>query len=344
MILFSTDNNESSESFAFSVNVKKVSVDVDSFVEEGIRIKNVVLTADNVYYANDVVSVKKMGLVVDSNITKVILKANLSDGKVTVENLQIQDIDTLAWQSIFSSDTNESLQENQEDDNVTDEPQSPLIPHSMMIHQLEANILAREFDPVKIKEITLNSKEIYVNLHTFVVEKGLLTLDMKSNLSNLIYKGKINNNQLLGQVNVQPQEELFTQYNLPLRRESISDIKIDLDASQERVIAKIDTKMMQLLKAEKDAFNLDINSLKSLVTYSIKSATLKAESTATLNTPYGRDIFVTNIFTLDKNISYSGDISLKQLLGVDAKFTKAINDLNVKYVGDASSIHAKITI
>jgi translocation and assembly module TamB len=339
---FPSDDNESSEPFAFSVNVKKLSVDVDPFVEEGIRIKNVLLNADNVYYASDVISVKEMGLVLDSNISKIILKANLSDGKMTIENLQIQDIDTLALQNIFVSDTNESLKENQEDDNVTEDPQNPLIPHLIVIQQLEANILAREFDPVNIKELILNAKETHINLQTLIVEQGLLVLDAKSNLSNLSYSGKVHENQLLGQVDVEPQDELFSRYNLPLRREAIGNVKIDLDASQERVVAKIDTKMIQLLKAEKDAFNLDVDSIKSLVTYTIENATLKAESTAILNTPYGKDILVSNIFTLDENISYSGDISLKQLLGVDAKFTKAINDLNINYTGDASSVNAKI--
>jgi translocation and assembly module TamB len=115
-----------------------------------------------------------------------------------------------------------------------------------------------------------------------------------------------------------------------------------LDASEERVVAKIDTKMLQLLKAEKDAFNLDVDSLQSTVTYSIKEAILKADSTATLTTPYAKDISVTNIFTFDDNISYTGDVNLVQVTGVDTKFTKPLNNLVVHYSGDSTSIHAKI--
>jgi translocation and assembly module TamB len=174
------------------------------------------------------------------------------------------------------------------------------------------------------------------------LEKGFIDLNTTTNLSNLSYKGTIKENQLLGQVNVIPQKELFSLYNLPVRRESIGDVKIVLDASKERVIAKIDTKMLQLLKAEKDAFNLDVDSLKSTVTYLVKEATLKAESTAILTTPYAKDISVTNLFTLDNNISYSGDVNLVQVIGVDAKFTKPLNDLTLHYSGDSTSIHAKI--
>jgi len=337
---FPSDNNESSEPFAFSVNVTKVSVDVDPFVEEGIRIKNVILTADKVYYANDVISVKKMGLVVDSNITKIILKASLSERKVNVEDLRIEDIDTLALQHLFSTDKNVSLEEGSEDN--SEKIQNPLMPNMIIIKRLEANALGREFDSLKINQTTINAKNTSINLQSLVLEKGFIDLNVTTNLSNLVYSGNIHNNQLLGKVNLSPQNELFTLYSLPIRKEAIGDVQIDLDASKERIIAKIDAKAMKLLKAKNDAFNLDIDSLKSLVTFTIKDAVLKAESTVTVSTPYGKDILVTNLFTLDNNISYSGDIMLKQLLGLDVKFSKAMNDLKVSYTGTDTSIDAQI--
>jgi translocation and assembly module TamB len=339
---FPSDDNESSEPFAFSVNVKKLSVDIDSFVEEGILINNVVLNGEKIYYASDVISVKKLGLAVDSNITKILLKASISDGKVEVENLRIDDVDTLALQNLFMSDTNESHVEKEEDDNNTQEVSNPLIPTMLVIHNLETNILARDYEPVKLEKMTLRVKDTSINLQTLILEKGFVDLNATSNLSNLTYSGKIKENKLLGQVKVTPQESLFTLYNLPLRRKSVGDVHIDLDASQERVTAKIDTQMLQLLEADKDAFNLDIESLKSVVTYTIKDAKLKAESTATLSTPYGKDILITNLFTLDNNISYSGDISLAQVLGVNAKYVKPLNNLKLRYVGTDEGIKVKI--
>jgi len=334
---FSSEDNESSEPFDFSINIEKLDVDLVSFVEEGIALNNVVLNGKNIYYASDKISIKKLGLVVDSNITKIILKASLSDGKVHVQDLRIEDIDTLAVQNIFTSYSKGS-----EEDNTTEDVQNPLIPHMIIIEQLEANILARELEPLMFKQLTLHASDTYVNLQTLVVEKGFVDLNTTTNLSNLFYEGEIKENKLLGEVNVLPHEALFTRYNIPARREAIGDVKIVLDASQERVIAKIDTKILQLLKAEKDAFNLDIDSLKSTITYLIEEATFKAESTAILATPYAKDISVTNVFTFDDNISYSGDVNLVQLIGLNAKFTKPLNNLAVHYSGDNTSINAKI--
>jgi len=339
---FPSDDNESSEPFAFSVNVKKLSVDVDPFVEEGILISNIVLNGEKIYYASDIISVKELGLVVDSNITKIILKASVSNGKVEVENLHIKDVDTLALQHVFTSNTNESNIEKEEDDNSTQEVSNPLIPTMLVIHNLETNILAREYEPVKLEKMTLNIKDTYVNLQTLILEKGFVDLNATSNLTNLSYSGEIKENQLLGKINLTPKEALFTLYNLPLKRKSVGNIHIDLDASQERVTAKIDTQMLQLLQAEKDAFNLDIGSLKSVVTYTVKDSKLKAESTATLSTPYGKDIFITNLFTLDQNISYSGDISLAEVIGVDAKYVKPLNNLKLRYIGTDEGIKVKI--
>ena len=340
---FPSDSNESSEPFEFSINVGKLDVDLKPFVEKGISLNSVVLNGEKISYASDAIAIKKLDLVVDSNITKILLKASLSDGKVNVQDLRIEDIDTLALQNLFALDSNVSEKEkSKEDTNSIETVQNPLMPHKVIIEQLEANILAREFEPLKVKQLTLNAKDTYVNLQTLVLEKGFVDLKTTTNLSNLSYKGKIKENQLLGQVNVIPQEELFTRYNIPVRREAIGELKIALDASKERVVAKIDTKILQLLKAEKDAFNLDVDSLKSTVIYLIKEATLKAESAATLTTPYAKNISVTNVFTLDNNISYSGDVNLEQVIGVDAKFTKPLNNLAVHYSGDNTSINAKI--
>lgn len=338
---FSSEDNESSEPFAFSVNVQKLSVDVDPFEEEGILISNIVLEADKIYYASDAVSVKKMGLVIDTNITKVLLKASLSEGKINVETLRIEDLDTLAVQNLLAKDSNESTVGTTEESSSKD-TRNPLIPHLLVIQDVELSILARTFEPVEIEQFKLGAKNTTLNLDTLVVKKAQVTFTATSNLSNLLYKGKIDNNQLLGTVNVLPKEALFTLYDLPLRQEALDDIEIDLDVSKERVIANIDTKMLQLLKAEKEAFNLDVDSFKSQVTYTMEEGTLKADSTVIVTTPYSKGILVTNTFTVDENISYSGNILVKQLEGIDAKFTKPINDLKVSYTGNDTSINTEI--
>ena len=55
---------------------------------------------------------------------------------------------------------------------------------------------------------------------------------------------------------------------------------------------------------------------------------MKADTKVIVNTPYAKDVLVTNFFTMDDNISYSGKIHAKQIIGVDAKFVKPLNNLH----------------
>ena len=335
---FPSDSNESSESFDFSVNVKKFTIDLEPFKENGIDIKHTSLKVDNLNYTNGTIAIEKIDVNIDSNISKVLLKASLSEGKVNIENLRLDNIDTLALQNLFNSDNNESV----EKEASSKEVKNPLIPHTLIIQNFEANTLSREFDDLKIAYIGLHAKKTYVNLETFLVKKGLLDLNASTNLSDIIYTGKVKNNQLLGKVNLSPHEALFTLYNLPIRKEAIEDFQIDVDASEERVIAKIDTKVMQLLDADKDAFNLDIDNLKAMAVYRLVNASLEANTTALLSTPYAKDIKVTNSVSLEETLHYHGDIMIEKFLGLDTKLSKPMDDLKIHYNGDETSLKAHI--
>jgi len=61
-----------------------------------------------------------------------------------------------------------------------------------------------------------------------------------------------------------------------------------------------------------------------------------------LTTPYAKDVLITNLFTMDKKISYSGEIEADKIIGVDAKFVKPLNNLKVKYAGDTKSVKTDI--
>jgi translocation and assembly module TamB len=45
---------------------------------------------------------------------------------------------------------------------------------------------------------------------------------------------------------------------------------------------------------------------------------------------------------MDENISYSGEIHAQQIIGIDAKFVKPLNNLQIKYEGDIQSIKTDI--
>ncbi len=62
-----------------------------------------------------------------------------------------------------------------------------------------------------------------------------------------------------------------------------------------------------------------------------------------ITTPYAEDVFITNLFVMDDNISYSGEIHAEEIIGVEAKFVKPLNHLKIQYTGDTKSIHTDIS-
>lgn len=331
---FSAEDNSSSEPFAFGVKVKKFTIDIDSFVEHHVGIKNIMVNAKNIYYKDDEIGLDTLGLILDTNVTKLLLKGSLNKGVVDVKTLDIQDVDTLALQKLLFSKSNTTDVSSQN----TSVALNPLIPTKINLHTFHANILPATYAPVALDSLNIEAKEAVFDINKLMLEKGHIALLGKTNFANVKQEGNIVNNQLKANIKIAPTKLLFTQYELPIRQASIRELDIKLDANKERIIAKLDTQMLQVLKAKKDAFNIDIDSLKSTVTYRLDSGILQAKSKARISTPYAKDIELNNLFLLEDNISYNGDVVMNQLKGIDTKFVKPLNDLHIVYKGDEKSI------
>ncbi|MEA3433882.1 MAG: translocation/assembly module TamB domain-containing protein [Campylobacterota bacterium] len=337
-----------------SANIEKVKVEVNDLQA---NIEKIISNGVNSIAVDD------FSLLFDSNVTHLDLSGNLKADTLTFENINIKDINTLALQSLFMPETNatavENIDENRSviaDDKEAEKNQevNHLIPKYVVIKSLTTQIIPASYDPVNIMDLLLRIKDVTLNTQKLMVENGYVDLNGTTNLSNITYSGKIKDNQILGPVVISPNEELFTLYELPVRREAIGDITIDINASQEHVVADIKAKAKQLLIVEKsdnnnsdanatEPFNVDIDSLLTHVVYTISDNTMVADTKIMVTTPYAKDISVTNKFLMDKNMSYSGEIKAAQLIGIDAKLVKPLNNFNVKYSGDLTSVKTDIS-
>lgn len=331
---FSSADNENSDTFDFSVYLKKVSIDTDPFTKENIHFKNITLEAKDIFYASNEIKVGNLGLVIDSNIANIMLKASLHKGIVEVNELNIQDLDTLMVEALVSRDRNTST--------VADEGTNIFIPKQINLNTLDISILPVTYDPVDIESLALQMQKGVFDIQALVFKQGDIKLESETNLAKAVHLGHVKNNQLLGTLSVRAKEALFTKYDLPIRQASIEEIDIDLDASEERIIAKLDTQMSEVLKVEENEFNFDIDSLKSTLRYNFNDAKLKVNTDARVSTPYAKNIVLNNIFSLDENISYDGNVLISQIIGIDEKFVKPINDLKLQYSGDEKSINVMI--
>ncbi len=344
-LIASFDNNESSdEPFAFTLRLEDIHLSLAPFIQQGIFISKTVLDADKIIYSSDNLVLNDLVLSVDSNVSDIFLKGNLEDQKVVIDELVLKDVDTLALQGIFVIEGNEgNLSMAKEQSDTQKRKSNPLVPKYIRIKKLQSNILSVHYDPVKIKLLTLEAKEIKFDIEKLLVEHGDFDLKGTTNLSNVSYRGKMVDNHLIGKIHLSPNNELFELYNLPIRKEAIGEIEVEFNASRERVVADVKAKAKNILKSKKGEFNLDIDSLLSHVVYTIGTNKFESDSKAMISTPYAKDIVLTNIFVMDNNISYRGEVKAKELSGIDVKFTKPLRDLTLIYRGDVQSIQTLLS-
>ena len=344
----STENNESEESSQskpvdVGVKVDHLLLTLAPFEEQGITVSDLRLNINGLAYTRESIDVRALKLHADTNVTDIDVDASLRDGHVYVKALTIKEVDALALQALFVPDSNESDVEVMAEENTSkDKPVHPLIPKWVHLDKLDISILPLVYDPVALKALNLSGRDAVFDVEKLVLQKAKLDIHSSTNLSDIRYKTRVKNNKLIGKVNFKPKKALFKLYELPIRREAVGDMVLDLNVSRSMVSSDLKIKMEQVLKADENDFNLDIDDLHVNVKYDIEKNSVIAQSTLLLTTPYAKDVLVTNLFTMDKHIRYSGEIHAQQLIGVDAKFVKPLNNLQIQYKGNTQSIQTDI--
>ena len=72
-----------------------------------------------------------------------------------------------------------------------------LIPKYVLLKSLTTQIVPASYDPVNILDLLLHLKDVRFNTQKLVVENGYVDLNGTTNLSNITYKGKIKDNQVV---------------------------------------------------------------------------------------------------------------------------------------------------
>ncbi len=313
--------------------------------------------------AKGAMSVGELGVDVDTNVTKVTLRAGLHGETVTIDTLDIDRIDTLALQRAFApaaenSKTNTTVADaaphDAEGNTSTVVPNNPWIPQMLELKHLHIGVLPAVYKPVHLHLLDLNVSDFAFAINSLKAQKGTVVLRAQSNLTNLKYDAKIANNHLKGRIVLTPNQPLFELYKLPLRKKAISDIAINLDVSRKKIIADLNAKGKHILQlpveknvtvadanATKD-FNIDVPLLKSHIVFIPKSKRLTAQSEIRVDFPYAKGVHLTNRFVMDGNISYRGSLRIPKIIGIDDNLTRPLNDFTVAYGGTDKAVHAAI--
>ena len=297
-------------------------------------------------------------LKVRSNMAKIDVVGDLKEDTVSLESMRLSDIDTLGVQALFAEDEakedSKSKQTNETTkSNLKKTKPHPLMPKFLKIKHFHTDVIPATYAPVHLLHTDLNITDIKINLATVVVEEGEIYLTGQTNLSNFTHQSTIQTNRLIGQTHVTPNQRLFELYKLPLRKEAIEDIVIDLNASEKKIAIVVNASAKHMLLTQPldtnsseanrtKPFNVDIDGLVAHINYDMNSSHLRANSHLILSTPYAKDIRMNTLFTMDENISYEGNISIDKVSGVDENYTKALNHLTIEYRGDLDGVQTDI--
>ena len=340
-----------------SVMFESAKLDVKPAEFEQFSIKKATVTLDRILVnlhrilskKPNAIEVGKMVLELDTNLTDIDLNASLENEKIIVDALTVREIDTLALKKIaVSLEGNESGEANVSRSSAapTDAEKSapnPLIPKILLLKYFEANTKSAKYDPIKIKNIEVNASDILFDIVELVARSGTIDINATSSFADLIQHGEIHDNHIRTVGHVTPLEMLYETYKLPIKRNALGDITLDIDANDTRVQVEILLKGKEILQTEEGAFNVNRLSLSNHITYLIPDKKVIMHNEGNVTTPYTENLRLDNLLTFYRGVlSYHGEIVPGPLEGIDANYTKPLEGLKLTYHGNLSSVEAVI--
>ena len=354
------DNGSSSSApFPLTVTVGKVDISVDPFVQQGIAVDKILLRAKNILYASDSLAVGGLKVDIDTNVTKLRLEASLNEGVVSIHNLDVNRVDTLALQALFvPTENNSSINKEQNativsKQEATDEKKSGLIPHLIRVDRFHADILPAVYEPVHIHTLNLDAKGVRFDVEKLIAKEGMVDLNGTTNLSNITEHGSLRDNHFDGHIVLTPNQPLFDLYAPMIRKEAIGAISLDVNASKEKVTVDIFAKAKHLLANSKESnatdvhavepVLVDIDHLKSHLSYRIENGILDATMDMAVDTPFthGLDLQA-NATVSDGKVVYRGILRNDQVLLPDGNKIDPVSDMKIVFQGDQSSLETSI--
>ena len=295
------------------------------------------------------ISIKDLSVDVDSNISKLSLSSSLDGDTATIEKLSIDKIDTLALTQIAmskdSNNTNDNIvDKNQTDSSSTEDNETnPLIPKTLVVKKMNINILPAKYAPAIIKSAEVNASDIELDIPNLMAKDGIVDINISTTLANLVQRATVKDNLLISKGSLEILKKLYDTYSIPIRDGAIGKIPISITANENSAKVEMPIDGEKLLIAKDGEFNIESLHLNNTVLYQIAESKLSIESSGGLATPYAKDMKLHNIVSLiNGKLKYAGEVIPGKLENIDINYTKPIEDLNISYEGNISSVIAHI--
>ena len=297
---FATDKKEkrsekSELNLPLSISLDNIEIDTNPFIESGIEFKIIKVEVEDILF-NNAISIGNFNLMVDSNITDISVNGSLEGQEVTISNLSLKDINSVAIEQIIAGLTSSDKKEESKKSSP-----NPLIPTIIILKSTDINLLPREYQNILLSDISLNSKNLRVNLSDNLIDIDTIHLNIESNITDISLDGSLKDREVtIDKLSV---KELDVLALLPLFKSdsnSSSETNSSDSSSDNKMIPK------RLLLKSLDA------TLKPLIYDPIKVNSLE------LN---GTNIY----FDIKEKMANSGELKLE----VDTNLTTLQYDVNV---------------
>ncbi len=343
------EENASSAPIDLSLAVKYASVSFKPFSIEGVSLSKLSLHAKKMLYRTDGLEVANATLESIGNVGEVALSASLKNRTLSFETIRLAKVDTKAIEKIVA-DIAQTPSQEAEKQTKKQEPKSPLIPKIITARSLHVDLLPAVFDPMHLHTAVLDADAIQFDMDSLILSGKQVDLNVTTNLSNVVEHGSIQANHFGGNIVITPHQRLYKLYQLPLRKKAIGNVQVDFNASREKISADIRSKAKNILELPKSGegnrteVRIDVDSLVSHVVFDLPSKQLKADTRIAVTTPYTEKMGLSNHFEMDENkeIRYTGDLSIPQLKGMDANLTKPLKDFQLHYRGTLHEVSATL--
>lgn len=287
------------------------------------------------------VQVGNLSVLLDTNLSRLTLNSKLEDETITVESLSLRDIDTIALTKIFGSIQKDKATQNKTID--TNNTIHMMFPKILHVKHMDTSIKSAKYGPMFVENAEVNVTDVLFDIATLTAQSGKLDVNMVNNFTSLVQHGVIKDNHIKSRGHITAHKALFETYGLPLKETTFNPVDLIIKSDKGQIVVDLDYNGKPILQVDKAEFPIEHLSLKNRLVYGIDDGKLRIENEVNISTPYAKDMHLENGLTLEDGlVGYKGKVTPGTFEGIDANYTKLLNDLTITYEGDTNSIEAEI--
>lgn len=329
-----SSNKEKSSSFSFpQMSISHLYLSTLPYKNDIINIKSLELEVYDVSSDLEKISIKEFSL--DTHNNHSIIKANgyIHEGLLELENLKLQEVDIAKIEQSLAL-----LDEKKE--NNSSKPFTLLT--GVHIDNFLLDIKPYIYDPYKIETFVLQAEDFNASLKKVTFDAKNLLVDSTTNLGTITLEGGLADNRFNGKSELNLSKKYFQKFSKIVDFESLNPINITLIADKKKIDSNITLQSKQVFTGRFKEYLTAINTLKSQVTFDVKSKKLVAITDANVSSKYASSLILKDKLTYDGNLSYGGTIAISKLQHFPEFSLPLFKDAVIAYEANSKDLLANL--